>query len=135
MTGNKDGQQHIITPSLETEEAAEHLIYNIWLESPNTYAVIFVTGLNFEQQSNGLTYIPESVGSWTGSLIARRGLTHQPELVVGHELVHGFGRVRDIRCSGAFGYLMSKGPKWCGFGRKLTGGQVTTLRTNSLAWR
>ncbi len=135
VTGNKDGQQHMIPPNIETEAAAQNLIYNIWLESPNTYAVIFVSSLNFEQQTNGTTPIPESAGSWTGSLIARRGLTHKPELVVGHELVHGFGGVRDIICSGAFGYLMSKGPKWCGFGRKLTGGQVTALRTNSLAWR
>ncbi len=43
VIGNADGKQHIVLPNIETEAAAQNLIYNIWLESPNTYPVIFVT--------------------------------------------------------------------------------------------
>ncbi len=133
VIGNEDGKRHMILPNIENQAAAQHLINSIWLESPNTYALIFVTGINFRQQVNGYTEGLEGHTGWLGSLITRRGLRHQPELVVAHELVHGFGRVTDRLCAGAAGYLMSKGP--CGFGPKLTPGEVTAVPTNSFRWR
>jgi RHS repeat-associated protein len=133
VIGNQDGRRHIITPNIESLAAAQHLIYNLWLEAPNTYPVVFVTGLRFKPRVGGLTTGEGSITGWRGSLITRLGLRSYPEFAVGHELVHGFGLVSDRWCAGASGFLMSRGP--CGFGRKLTPGEVTAVRINSLTLR
>jgi hypothetical protein len=132
VIGNVDGRRHIITPNIESRAAAQHLIYNLWLEAPNTYPLVLVTGLNFKPEAGGITFF-QSIAAWRGSLITRKGLLSYPELAVAHELVHGFGLLDDRWCAGAWGFLMSRGP--CGFGRELMPGQVIAVRINSLTLR